>query len=238
MSFITLTSFAQIEVGSETGKTKKSKTKKGKKESEIDGSTFVFIYSNWSSSFRGLKENDAPFGDPLGSRKDEKSLGIWSFGLGITNYFSKHIGFEGGISILRNGEQYKAELGDSTYQYTNKYMFVGMPLKLKFSIGDKVKFTASAGVIPQVFSAFKQDVEWKSSLSGSGEETIKTKIGYTSFAMSAVFNIGVQFKFGKRLYLMLEPEYRMQLTSTYDKKASFKHYANNIGGNIGLVIGL
>lgn len=230
---------AQIEVGEDVKKDRDEKNNKKKKDpNKVDGSTYVYMLGNWSSSFRTLKENDAPFGDPLGTRADEKRLGIWSFGIGITNYFTKHLGFEGGISLLRNGEQYETQIADSTYKYTSRYTFIGMPLKLKFSYGDKVRLNVSAGVVPQVFSGFRQEIEWKSNLAGSGKETIKTKIGFSSFTMSAVFNVGVQFKFGERVFLMLEPEYRMQLSSTYDKKSSYKHSSTSLGGNVGLVIGL
>lgn len=233
-------SYAQIEMNKETTK---ENQKKKKKETVLpegyERSTEVYFQGNWSSTSRKLIPNDGFFGDSLGERANETGVGAWGAGIGLRNSINKWFMWEGGISFFQNGENYLFESieNDSMFTYRNNYMYIGMPLKLFFTYGEKVQLMAGVGVVPQMFLQFRQTSSYKlSDGTPSEEETLKTKIGYNSFVISAAFNLGVKYQASERVSIYLLPEYKYQLTSSYDKKASYKHYGRSLGFNFGLSI--
>jgi len=230
--------FSQVELSTEETKKEKKKEKKEKKERVKDNTTSVFGTANWSFTTRKLESNDGLFGDSLGKRADEKGLGTWSFELGFRNKLHKYLSFEGGISYMKNGESYSMEESDTAYAYETRYSYVGMPIKLYFTYGDKVKLLAGGGVVPQMLVGYKQDREWKTTLGSSGSETVKTKIDYSSFVISAVVNVGIQVNLGGNWSALFVPEYKIQLTSSMIKTADYKHYGRSLGFNFGVIVDL
>lgn len=234
-------SFAQIELGGE-GSSTEEKTKKAEKKEEkkIDllldhePTTEIFGGANWSVSNRKLIENPSIFGDSLGIRANEVALNTWSFGIGLRNRINQYLMWEGGIAYLRNGESYSFEDIDSSYSYQSTYTYVGMPLKLYFTYGNKVRLQVGGGLIPQMFVNFKQSSNWTNAQDESDSEEIKTKIGYNSFVVSAVANIGISYRFENNWGVYLMPEYRYQLGSSYLKTNKFKHYGSALGVSFGL----
>ncbi|MDX2361117.1 MAG: hypothetical protein QNK23_09940 [Crocinitomicaceae bacterium] len=229
-------SYAQVEISAES--TKKEKKKKDRGERTKDNGTSVFGTVNWSYTTRKLVENDGLFGKPLGERAYETNLNTWSFELGLRNKLNQYLSWEGGISYMKNGESYSYEGADSTYSYETRYSYVGMPLKLLFTYGEKIKLIVGAGVVPQMFVGYKQDREWTTTLGSSSDEEFKTKTGYSSFVISAVMNVGIQVNLGGRWSALFMPEYKIQLTSSDDKSSAYKHFGRSLGFNVGLVLDL
>jgi len=234
-----ISGFTQVELSKETTKKEKQKkvTKSEKSEKELS-STGAFVLSNWSFTNRKLIENEGLFGDSLGYRANETGLNTWSFGIGLRSQFHSNFAWEGGISYMKNGEQYLYEEVDTMYSYRTKYTYFAMPIKLYFTYGEKLKFLAGVGVVPQMFAGYQQEVTWRDSEGKEESSSSKLKIGYNSFVISTVFNIGLQYDFTRRIGVFLMPEYRIQLTSSYLKTSSYKHYGRSLGGNIGLIINL
>lgn len=231
---IQLTVLGQIEISEETQNEIKEINPIPKKPSNSE----IYFVTNWSTTNRSLTENEGLFSDSLGTRADETSLNTWSFGLGMRNRLNKYLGWEGGIWFLRNGESYLFEGSDSTYMYNSTYSYIGMPLKLSFLYGDDFQLIASAGLIPQMFIKYRQDIEWTDSNNTKDKETIKTNSGYSSFVMSAVFNVGGKVKFGDRWSLIVLPEYRLQLNSSYLKNDPYIHKGRAFGVTFGLTMAL
>ena len=238
---VVFVSNSQIEMSKEA--TKENKKKEKKKEAELPegyvSSTEVYFQGNWSSTNRKLIPNDGFFGDSLGERANETSIGAWSAGIGLRNSINKWLTWEGGISFFQNGENYlfESDESDSLFTYKNNYMYIGMPLKLFYTYGNKIQLMVGAGVVPQMFLQYRQTSSYQfSDGTPSEQEIVKTKIGYNSFVMSAVLNLGVKYKASDRVSLYVMPEYKYQLTSSYDKKASYKHYGRSLGLNFGLSI--
>lgn len=233
---------SQIEIGGEKN-SKKKKTKK-EKSKEITApakelsSTEVVLSTNWSITNRNLTENEGIFSNPLGERANETRLSTWSFGLGYRNQLNKYFALQAGISYMRNGESYRFEQPDTLYTYNTKYSYIGMPIKGFFTWGDKVKLLAGIGIVPQMFLQYRQDVEWRDSNSTTGTETDKRKNGFSSFVLSGLVNVGVQYKFANRWSVLVMPEYRMQLTDSYTKTDSYDHFGRAFGVNVGLTMRL
>lgn len=220
--------YCQIEISEET-------QEKEDKEVKVDNrNNEAFFLANWSSTSRKLLENEAPFGDTLGNRANEGNLNRWSYGVGIRSRLNEYLSWEGGISLLRNGESYLYEATDTMYSYNTTYMYIGMPIKVMFTYGGNFRLYAGAGVIPAIFVQYRQDQEWLTTLDYREKNTFKTNNGYNSFAFSLVFNAGFQFDITQNMALFVMPEYRYQLTSSYEKQDDFKHYGRALGLNLGL----
>jgi hypothetical protein len=203
-----------------------------------DGATSIFASATWNSTNRTLVPNDGLFGKPLGYRADETKLNVWSFTLGFRSQLHKNIAWEGAVSYMRNGESYSFEDTDTSYMYESRYSYIAVPMKLFYTYGSDIKLLVGAGIVPQMFTGFKQDIEYEGEKNATIKEEVKTRIGYNSFVLSTVFNVGAQFKVGDRWSVLILPEYKLQLTSSLEKNAAYKHKASTFGGHIGLVFDL
>lgn len=236
-----LTSFGQIQIGGEEkepdkkAKKEKVKEKEEKEEKPVDGTTEIFFGANWSATNRVLKINDNVFGDSLGERANETGLNAWSFSLGMRNRINRFLMWEGGISFVQNGEQYSFETVDSSYAYTSNYRFIAMPLKLYYTYGEKnLRLMAGVGLAPQMAMAFRQEINFRDTEGDEGSESVKTKVGQSSFAVSFVGNIGINYSFNSGWGVYILPEYRYQLSSTYLKTEPYKHFGTAFGVSFGL----
>lgn len=228
MTLLFQNGWSQIEISEETQEEEPKVVSVDMRDNE------VFLLANWSSTNRKLIENDAPFGDTLGYRADETKLNRWSYGLGIRSRLNEYLSWEGGISLLRNGETYRFEDTDTVYTYTTSYMYIGMPFKVLFTYGRRFRFYAGAGMIPQVFLQYRQEQGWLTSTGYGGENTVVTNNGYNTFVLSMVFNAGLQADLTKNMAVFIMPEYRHQLTSSYEKQDDYKHFSRALGLNMGL----
>ncbi len=231
--FFTLFSEAQILV--EEGKPVNEKPVKEIKKSETTGQTAVYAISNWSKTFRTLESNTGYFGDTLGTRVDETLIQNWSFGLGLRNRINRFLVWDGGMYFSRNGEQYAFAGTDTTFAYQTTYSYIGMPLRLNLSMGKDVQWHIGAGLLPQMFVQYSQKQQWTTTLNSSDSQVIKTNSGYNPFVISAIFNAGVQFNFASGWGLIISPELRIQLNSTYQKQAAYIHKARTYGVSFGLI---
>ena len=235
--FTSFCGYAQIELGGDDApkkKEKKEKEVKVKEKRTQDGSTEVYMVTNWSHTSRKLEMNEAPFGDPLGEREFESSLNRWSFGIGFRNRVSDFVTIQGGISYMRNGESYSFEETDTLFKYTTTYSYIAMPVKALFSYGEELTFLAGGGLTPQLFTSYVQEQEWRDQVDATGDETIKERNGYSSFVLSAALNVGVQYQFSDNWTLLFMPEYRIQLTDSYESTDSYNHFGRALGFDIGL----
>ena len=71
-------------------------------------------------------------------------------------------------------------------------------------------------------------------MDATGDETIKERNGYSSFVLSAALNVGVQYQFSDNWTLLFMPEYRIQLTDSYESTDSYNHFGRALGFDIGL----
>ncbi len=210
----------------------------GAQEGDSTARTSVIVYANWSSTYRLLKVNEGLFAQPIGVRADEKHASFWSYGIAFQSEISNHFMWEGGLALQRNGEKYSLEESDTLYSYTTRYSYISMPIKFYYKRGKTVKWIAGVGIVPQIFLGYKQDVNWKKTNGVEGSEAIKETIGYNSFVLSSVFNLGVELEMNENWSIFFLPEYKLQLTNGYGEKKSYKHFARAIGFNLGLLINI
>lgn len=227
---VSFSGYSQVEINKKTAKPSKEKT-------ELDSTlsdTEVYAHANWSLTNRSLKENEGLFGDSLGVRANETGLNTWSFGFGIRSKINRHLGWEGGLNFIRNGESYSFSGTDTSYKYTTSYSYIAMPVKANFTFGDNIQFITAAGLVPQMFIQYRNKGGFTGSDNLTGQFDNKTNSGYSTFVLSAAFNLGVQAKLGSRTKVFVIPEYRMQMTSTYLNTNAYIHKGRAIGLNLGL----
>jgi hypothetical protein len=239
--FYTNSAISQILIGEPTSTSKKEEKKQvetakvdtiSKKRKE--STTAAYLVSNCSKSYRLLEKNGDIYGDTLGVRADEKNLTTWSFGIGMQSQINKHLMWDGGIALLRNGESYSYSATDSSFSSQTYYSYISMPVRINYTIGKDIKLYAGVGLIPQMFTGYRQEQQWTTSTNAKVEETLKTKNGYNSFVLSSVFNLGLIINFQNNWSLMVSPEARIQLTSSYQKLDGFVHKGRAYGVTFGL----
>lgn len=234
--FSTMFTNAQIVIGESDPKEETKVEKKAKKEKRSpDGSTAIYFVTNWSNTNRVLKPNGSLYGDSLGLRADEGSLNTWSFGLGMQNKLNDYLMWDGGISFSRNGESYSYSDSDSSFSYKTTYNYIAMPIRINFTYGKDFKFYAGAGLMPQMFTGYRQEQEWTTSTDNKDSQTIKTKSGYNPFVISAIFNVGLIMNFKNNWALVVSPEARIQLSSSYMKLDGYVHKGRAYGVTFGLI---
>jgi len=223
-----LSLFAQIVTnGSEPAK-KKSKTR--------DSLSVLYMDFQRLNTSPHLSQNIDFLTVPLGERAKETSLKVWSYQLGLTAPITKHLAFDGGLAWIQNGEQYKWEstVTDSSYSYTTKYRYFGMPIQLKYQTGKDFVFFVGAGLTPQLFQSLHQSVHWTDSLGNATDQTYNDGSICQSFSLSALASTGIQVHFQSNYGLKLSVYYRYQLTNAYGPYENFKYYSTGIGGGIAL----
>lgn len=227
-------SYAQVEITRETTE----EELKEEESSELDGKTEVFLMSNWSYSNRNLQINEGLFAEPLGEREKEGALNIWSFGMGFRNQFQDKFYWEGGISYLRNGESYLFEEKDTMYSYQTRYAYIAMPVKVYYTIGEDFKFYFGGGIIPQLFSGYRQNIKYRTNQNSEVKEEIKFYNSMNSMIISFALNAGIQVNLGGKWSVFLFPEYRHQLNSSFSITEPYLHYNRSLGFNTGLTLQL
>jgi len=237
LSLISFNSISQMEIGG-TSERKKSDTLISltnhiPQKRELKGSTEIFIGTNCSVGNRYLVPNKGFYGKPLGERANEKSFTTWSYALGFRNYIHKNSAFEGGISLMKNGESYQYKTADSSYNYQTTYTYIGMPLKIQYTLGDEIRLLVGGGLTPQLFNEYKQNQQWTTQLNEKGAATIKTKNGFNSFVISASISASLQIRYSKSWSIYITPEYRWQLNSSNASIDKYRHYARVLGINFG-----
>jgi hypothetical protein len=227
--------FSDAQILMEEAKPEKEKPVKEVYQLSATSQTAVYAISNWSKTFRTLESNTGYFGDTLGTRADETLLQNWSFGVGLRHRFNRFLVWDGGMYFSRNGEQYAFVGTDTTFSYQTTYSYIGMPLRINLSMGTDIQWHVGAGLLPQMFVQYNQKQQWTTTLNSSDSQVIKTNSGYNPFVISAIFNAGVQFNFASGWGVIISPELRIQLNSTYQKQAAYIHKARAYGVSFGLI---
>lgn len=219
---------AQIITGGEA----KNEKQKPKKDSS---SVFYMDFQKFSTSPH-LGQNTDFLMKPLGERANETAFRLWSYQFGIVAPITPHLSFDGGLSLVQNGEQYQwaSTSTDSSYDYTTKYRYFGMPIQLKYQTGKHLVFFIGAGLTPQLFQSYEQKIHWTDSLNNNSNLTLKDETMCQSFVLSATGSTGIQVHFKGNYGLRFSVHYRYQLTNTYGPYQNYTHFSTGFGGGIAL----
>lgn len=209
---------------------------KAKRSKGRDSSSILYVDFQRFNTQPNLAQNTDFLSIPLGERADEFALKVWSYQFGLCSPLTKHLYFDGGLALVQTGEQYSwnSSSTDSSYRYTTKYRYFGMPLQVKYQTGKDLVFFIGAGVVPQLFQSYEQSNNWTDSLGNAGKQIINDESMCQSFVLSAIASTGLQVNFKSNFGLRLSLYYRHQLTNSYGPYQYFKHYSSGLGGGIAL----
>ncbi len=235
-SFTSFNIYSQILTETEM----KSEKNKPQKRSDYDFSdssktdllfTFFTAYNG-----RNLISNDYPFGKDIGERVNETSIWTTNYAIGFRQKLNKNFSFEGKLSFIKTGEQYhfKSNMDDSTYNYTQNYTYIGMPLTINYISGKKLKFLFGIGLTPQIFANSSKKTTWTTSENQSDSEILKTKQSFNYFNLGTTIQTGFNYQFNEKWSFEILPTFRNQLFSSYLKTSNFKHYNYQFGVQYGL----
>ena len=239
-SFTSFNTFSQIVTESEI-KSEKSKPLKKSNHHFSDSSKTELLFNFFTAyNYRSLTPNDYPFGKDLGERVNETSIWTTNYAIGFRQKLNKNLSFEGKLSFIKTGEQYnfKSAIDDSTYNYTQNYTYIGMPLTINYFTGKKLKFLFGVGLTPQIFINSSRKTTWTTAENQSGNETLKTKQGFNYFNLGTTIQTGINYQFNEKWSFEILPTFRNQLFSSYLKTSNFKHYNSQFGIQYGLTLKL
>lgn len=217
-------------------KTEKEKTPTSFSEDSLTGSDF-YIGGLFQYSYRSFEDqSSAHYYREWESQTAALGGG---FNAGLIMKLTPHVHLDIGFSYFTNGEKYAYQdsLTDSTYNYQNTYRQLALPVKLRYSYGQKWQVFAFAGAAPMnIVNIFYQS----DYTTATGEKVVRDpqvqKDGFATFNLMALAGFGIQYNV-RHLGFTLYPEYRRHLLNTYSTKTiSMDHKMYGIGVNAALVL--
>tara|TARA_B100000809_G_C14925531_1_gene454976 strand:- start:40 stop:813 length:774 start_codon:yes stop_codon:yes gene_type:complete len=196
----------------------------------------IYITAGYVNSFRYF--TDESIYQSLGKKYDETPISTYSIGVGTYIPLTNHLDLEIGVSYVLQGEQYlfSDSLTDSTFHYVNKYKHFGLPIRLRYSIGNgNFKGLVYGGVIPSNILSIRYESDYTNVDGNEVLNNVETKKNdLASFNLTA--SIGFGFTYQKNdIGFILIPEYRYNLLNTFSGYP-VKHNLWSWGVNSGLVI--
>jgi len=214
--------------------------KKNKKvKLEITGRN-AYIGFSPGQSFRTLKPSDNIFSKPLEQKANEKPIFSMRYSLGMQVVIFKHLMLDFGFTYTEQGEQYafKSGISDSSYSYTNKYRYIGVPITVNGIFGgDVFKFYFGAGIAPMMFINQLEKINYVTEDGAVREE--KTNIRdtrYNQFNLMAIGKFGMQLKFTEYVGFYVAPEFRYNLLNTFESQYKFVHHQMAWSIDVGIIV--
>lgn len=197
--------------------------------------TRYYFESQRMEMFRSLVSNDAFLPTALGTRADEFELKAWSHQIGICMGLSKNFYLDGAVSWMQNGEAYAfaALDSDSTFAYQTRYRYLALPLQMKVTFGQKIKFYSGLGLVPALYQGYRQDFQWSNPLGAKYDDQIKVNNSMNSFTLSWLCSAGFEANLDNNYSLRLGLLYRSQLNNSYSPYEDYIHKSKGWGLNFG-----
>lgn len=206
-------------------------------QQEISVSPRVYLGAGRMNSFRSLTPSAAPFGKELGYRSEEKAVKVWNFEGGYMAQIHPHIVLDAGLSFAKFGESYAFESSstDSSYNYTNTYTNIAIPLQVYGTVGSDFQLYAGGGLQPQLLQAFKTDLSVGDSLGNVTDVTTNYLENGASFSLCFRATAGIYWKLQKNIGIYLNYSYTQGLTNTYADQEAYVHKVRSYGLRYGIV---
>lgn len=199
---------------------KKEKPKKVKKEfnrDSLNGSTY-YLTGMYTYGHRSFTDN-SPY-STYETWNDQTAGSSGGITLGLLMDLNKNFSLDMGISYFGQKENYNFDDpdSDSTYFFSNTYMQLGVPIKLRYTYGDRLQIFGFVGLTPLnlLNVRFNESYNTKQGLSIISEtELIKEKLSTFNLQTNAGFGMTYNLDWvGFTLY----PEFRYNVINTYNPK--------------------
>lgn len=208
----------QISGGEIESKDNNKKEKKEKKENvERDSLSGITYYLTGFGQYAYRKFEDQSVYGIYEKRNDEIPTRSYGGNFGVLMDMGNGISLDIGMSYFGHGEEYLFDdpESDSTFHYKRTYMQLGIPLKIRYSYGEKFQVFGFAGVMPLNILNVRYDQDYTTEEGiGVDSELQLNKDGFTQFNVMASAGLGFNYNldyFGFTIY----PEYRHYLINTF-----------------------
>ncbi len=210
-----------------------SATQKKVSKFSFDTNTYVFFNASILNSYRSLIPNESHLNTPLGKRANENPLICSSYTIGVSMPVNKSLKINTGLSFTQNGESFNwmSAENDSSFLYSSIYRYIALPISLSTSYGKKIKLRLSAGIVPSIFSGYKQMQEWTDEDGIEYDEEITIQDDLNFFKISAQGSIGIEYFFNK-ISICAAYLYIQQLNNSYKEFEDYIHRENTQGGQL------
>lgn len=239
--FLTSSVSAQIVSGNnpnpETEKQEKKKREKREWDRDSLSGTTYYLTGLYNYSYRSFEDRSV-FGS-YATWEDQTPGHTGGFNFGVLMPLNPSLQLDLGIGYFGHKENYAYDhpTSDSTYQYSNNYMQLAIPLRLRYVVGNKFQFFAFGGMtgINLLNIRFNESYTTNSGLSVISEtELIKEKLSIFNVMASAGAGITYNLDW---VGFTLFPEFRYHLINSYDPKSKpIDHKMWGVGLNAGLTL--
>lgn len=241
--FLINVGFAQITSGNidPEKETEKIKEKKIKEEKEplldsLQGNSF-YLSGMGQYTYRTLQDLTAT--KVYSDWEKQQPIFTGATNIGLIMKMSNHFSVDIGLSYFGAGEQYtfNDSISDSSFYYKNTYRQLALPLKVRYSTGDKFQFFAFAGIAPLniLNIRYKSNFVRENGAEVDVELQIK-KDQFSAFNVMATVGFGINYNL-KYIGFTLYPEFRRNLLNTYPNNVlALKHNLYSFGVNAGFLV--
>ncbi len=222
--------------GEEIKETKEKKKREKVNRDTLTGTTY-YLTGLYTFAYRKFTDNSVYSSyTHLENQAPDHSGGAT---IGLLMPFTKSLSLDLGFTYFGHKEKYNYvhPTTDSTYFFSNAYMQIGIPIKLRYTYGDKFQVFGFLGVTPLNLL----NVRFKESFTTHGGEEVIRDVSLIKDKLST-FNVMATAGFGityntEWIGFTLYPEYRQHLMNTYNLKASpFGHLQYALGVNLGMTL--
>lgn len=232
--------YAQISGGDiEEGKEKKPEKEKKERTTSSDSLAGITYYLTGMYQYTDRYFEDRSVYNYYAERSNETASYGWGTGLGIIMELDKGFSLDIGLSFFGHGEEYlfEADTTDSLFQYRRSYTQVGLPLKLRYTYGDKFQVFGFIGAMPLNILNMRYDEYYKRNDGVEVDaELTGTKSGFSQFGFMVSGGIGINYQLN-HIGFTLYPEYRRYLTNTFaDVSIPLVHRMFGFGIHTGILI--
>ena len=245
---IQVVSYAQIVTGEQEPEEKKEKEKEKKEKQEkknkdkemtsrdsLSGTTY-YVTGMANYGYRYFTDNSV-YGSYAEWNKQTAALtGGGSFGVIID--LNDHFSVDIGVTAFGHKEEYSYSDpdSDSTYYFSNNYVQVGVPIRLRYTIGNRFQFFGFAGLTPVNLINIRFNERYNRADGAEvlpETELIKNKLAI--FNVMAAGGLGVTYNFDW-IGITLYPEYRLHLFNSYDQSKPLDHRMYGLALNAGFTL--
>lgn len=247
MAFFQFNAHAQIsggEIKPEKEKVEKEKGEKGEKSprekkpfvKDSIPSTYVYLEGMGQYTFRSFE--DLSVYKIYKQEIDEQAIFASGFSLGLIMPLGKGFALDAGLTYFGTGESYtfSANDSDSSFHYKKLYHQAGIPLLLRYTIGNRLQFYGFAGLTPLNILSIRYSSNYATAEGSSVDLGLKTiKDEFTTFNLMASGGLGVNYLFNNNWGIHLSAAYRRHLLNTYSESTFRRdHHIYGIGLNLGV----
>jgi hypothetical protein len=237
--------FLLVSVQFASGQIVGSDIEEGEKEEKIEkdkvdrdslmGTTF-YLTGLYNYSFRKFEDNSvygsfSSWEDQTADRAKGLTVGVF---LPIVGDLSMDIG----LTYFGHKEKYdfEDENSDSTYHYSQSYMQLGVPIKLRYTYGDEFQIFGFAGVTPLNILNVRYKANYTTAI-GTAVDSDLVLIKDKLSIFNIMGNVGMGITYNMDwVGITVYPEYRHHFLNSYDKQKPIVHKMYGFGINAGLTL--